>query len=106
MPPMALGIGPTMNSRKDGGAWIYRTIYLRRNFPKRLSVVQEAASRPALDGVAGIIANPVGGPDEADSETKKEEDDLDRQTRHARIIGIRQDIEERKKYAGRIFYLV
>jgi hypothetical protein len=69
-------------------------------------VVQEAASRPALDDVAGIIANPVGGPDEADSETKKEEDDLDRQTRHARIIGIRQDIEERKRYAGRIFYLV
>jgi hypothetical protein len=56
--------------------------------------------------IAGITDNPVGGPDEADSEIKKEEDDLDRQARHARIIGVRQDIEERKKYADRIFYLV
>jgi hypothetical protein len=67
--------------------------------------VAQGTSSPALD-VAGIIDKPVGGPDDADSETKKEEEDLDKQARRAQIISIKQDIEERKKYAGRIFCLL
>jgi hypothetical protein len=60
--------------------------------------------KPTLD-IAGIADAPAG-PNEPDSETRKEEEDLDRQERQARITGVLQDINERKKYAGRIFCLV
>ena len=46
------------------------------------------------------------GPSEADSETKREEEDLEKQKQRAHIAGLIQDIAERKKYAGRIFWLI
>ena len=46
------------------------------------------------------------GPEEADSATELEEEDLDHQKNRALIEGMRQDIAERKKYAGRIFTLL
>jgi len=41
-----------------------------------------------------------------DLKTAAEEQDLERQHQLAQLEGIRQDIEERKKYAGRSFWLV
>jgi hypothetical protein len=41
-----------------------------------------------------------------DSATKLEEEDLDKQKQKAILAGLRQDIAERKKYAGRIFWLI
>jgi uncharacterized hydantoinase/oxoprolinase family protein len=41
-----------------------------------------------------------------DSQTTEEEEDLARQQKKAALEGLKQDIEERKKYAGRAFWLV
>jgi hypothetical protein len=46
------------------------------------------------------------GSNAPDSATKLEEEDLDKQKQKAQIAGLLQDIAERKKYAGRIFYLI
>lgn len=53
-----------------------------------------------------IHDHPVGKPDEADSKTKSEENDLDAQRTKVELDGLLQDIAERKKYASRIFCLL
>ena len=58
-----------------------------------------------------ISAGPIG-PDEPDAETLKEEkeleqdEDIDAQERRALLDSINLDIELRRRYAGRIFWLV
>jgi hypothetical protein len=72
--------------------------------PRRKGAVALGPSTPKLD-VTGITDAPAG-PNEPDSETKKEGEDLARQERLTLLLGIRQDIEERKTYANRVFWLV
>lgn len=63
-----------------------------------------ARVQPQID-VTEIVAGPAG-PDEPDSETLEEEEDLDLQERRIRLEGAAQDIRERRRYAGRVFWLV
>ena len=46
------------------------------------------------------------GPKTPDSATRLEEEELDKQKEKAILAGLVQDIAERKKYAGRIFWLI
>lgn len=62
-----------------------------------------AAPRPI--NLGQISSGPVG-PDEPDSETQVEQDDLETEERRIRLVGFAQDIRERRRYAGRIFWLV
>jgi hypothetical protein len=55
--------------------------------------------------VAAIV-EPENGPQQADSKTREEEQDLESQEYLAHISGLIQDMAERKKYAGRIFCLL
>jgi hypothetical protein len=48
----------------------------------------------------------TGNSDVPDSETKREVVDLTREEERARIEGLWQDIDERKRYANRIFWLL
>lgn len=61
---------------------------------------------PITVNVADIPDVTVPGPDEPDAQTREEGRDLATQERRARLTGIVQDIEERQRYAGRIFWLV
>jgi hypothetical protein len=67
-------------------------------------VVEPEVTRPTLD--VRDIADSVVGAKEPDSETRREEEDLERQEREAHLTGILQDIAERKTYANRIFWLL
>jgi hypothetical protein len=60
---------------------------------------------PRAINLGEIAAGPIG-PNEPDSETREEEEDLDAQERRVRLAGVWQDINERRRYAGRIFWLV
>jgi hypothetical protein len=68
-------------------------------------VAQSKTNPPTLK-VGDIKDQPIGGPNEADSETRKEQEDLKRAEREAYVASLTQDTSERKKYAGRIFYLL
>jgi hypothetical protein len=63
------------------------------------------ANRSPLD-LDDIRDHALTGRGDPDSETSREAEDFDRQERAARISGTRQNIAERKKYAGRIFFLL
>lgn len=55
----------------------------------------------------GSISRPQAIPeDKPDVKTKREEEDLEREARRVEIIGSKQDLEQRKEYADRIFCLV
>ena len=41
-----------------------------------------------------------------DRQAREESEDLDAQRKKTELSGLKQDIDERKKYAGRIFWLV
>jgi hypothetical protein len=72
--------------------------------PRSGHIVAQGTSRPAIN-LGEITAGPLGEP-EPDSETQEEEDDLDAQERRVRLRGIAQDINERRRYAGRIFWII
>jgi hypothetical protein len=67
--------------------------------------VAKKADKTALD-LNAISEQPASEPDEPDSATRKEQQELDGQERLALLTGMVQDIAERKKYSGRIFWLL
>lgn len=65
----------------------------------------QTPTRPQPLNLGAIAAGPIG-PDAPDSETRVEEKDLDAQERQLHLTSTQQDIAERRKYAGRVFWLV
>jgi len=64
------------------------------------------AEEKDISKLLGEILPPQTVSSTPDSETSEEEEDLEHQQKKTLITGLKQDIEERKKYAGRAFGLV
>lgn len=59
-----------------------------------------------ISDLLGSIPAPQNVSQTPDIETVEEEEDLEKQQKKAIILGLTQDIEERKTYASRAFWLV
>ncbi len=62
-------------------------------------------SDPGID-LSAIRLPAPNPPTQPDEQTQQEQQDLDRTHRRALIRGTEQDIDERKKYANRVFWLI
>lgn len=62
------------------------------------------SDKPSLD--LDLVGGELPVEDSPDSKTQKELENLDREVRRARIKGLQQDIDQRKTYANRVFWLL